>query len=81
MTDYKLGEKNQFDIEYGLTVLREDDGSVVRAEAQAANQEIQTVYPQRNQPGNLEPEFGQRSAPTEIHHCPAGSLSVGLFGL
>jgi hypothetical protein len=52
MTGYKLGEKNQVDIEYGLTVLRED-GSVAYTEPQAANQKIQTYYPQRYQPGEL----------------------------
>jgi hypothetical protein len=52
MTGYKLGDKNQVDIEYGLTVLRED-GSVAYAEPQAANQKIQTYYPQRYQPGEL----------------------------
>jgi hypothetical protein len=52
MTGYKLGEKNQVDIEYGLTVLRED-GSVAYTEPQAANQKIQTFYPQRYQPGEL----------------------------
>jgi hypothetical protein len=52
MTGYKLGDKNQVDIEYGLTVLRED-GSVAYAEPQAANQKIQTFYPQRYQPGVL----------------------------
>jgi hypothetical protein len=52
MTGYKLGDKNQVDIEYGLTVLRED-GSVAYSEPQAANQKIQTYYPQRYQPGVL----------------------------
>jgi hypothetical protein len=52
MTGYKLGEKNQVDIEYGLTVLR-DDGSVAYTEPQAANQKIQTFYPQHYQPGEL----------------------------
>jgi hypothetical protein len=52
MTGYKFGEKNQVDIEYGLTVLRED-GSVAYTEPQAANQKIQTYYPQRYQPGEL----------------------------
>jgi hypothetical protein len=52
MTGYKLGDKNQVDIEYGLTVLSED-GSVVYTEPQAANQKIQTYYPQRYQPGVL----------------------------
>jgi hypothetical protein len=52
MTGYKLGEKNAVDIEYGLTVLRED-GSVAYTEPQAANQKIETFYPQRYQPGEL----------------------------
>jgi hypothetical protein len=52
MTGYKLGEKNQVDIEYGLTVLRED-GSVAYMEPEAANQKIQSFYPQRYQPGVL----------------------------
>ncbi len=52
MTGYKLGDKNQVDIEYGLTVLRED-GSVAYTQPDAANQKIQTFYPQRYQPGEL----------------------------
>ena len=52
MTGYKFGDKNQVDIEYGLTVLGED-GSVAYTEPQAANQKIQTYYPQRYQPGEL----------------------------
>jgi hypothetical protein len=52
MTGYKLGDKNQVDVEYGLTVLRED-GSVAYTEPQAANQKLQTFYPQRYQPGEL----------------------------
>jgi len=52
MTGYKLSDKNQFDIEYGLTVLR-SDGSVAYSEAQAATAKDQTFYPQRYQPGVL----------------------------
>jgi hypothetical protein len=52
MTGYKFGDKNQVDVEYGLTVLRED-GSVAYSEPQAADQKIQTYYPQRYQPGVL----------------------------
>jgi len=52
MTGYKLGDKNQVDIEYGLSVLRED-GSVAYTEPQAADQKTQTFYPQRYQPGVL----------------------------
>jgi hypothetical protein len=52
MTGYKLGDKNQVDIQYGLTVLRED-GSVAYQQPDAATQKIQTYYPQRYQPGEL----------------------------
>ena len=52
MTGYKLGEKNQVDIDYGLRVLR-DDGSVAYEQPVAATQKIQTFYPQRYQPGEL----------------------------
>jgi hypothetical protein len=52
MTGYKLGEANQFDIEYGLQVLRAD-GSVAYSEPQAATGKEQTFYPQRYQPGVL----------------------------
>jgi hypothetical protein len=52
MTGYKLGEANQFDIEYGLQVLRAD-GSVAYSQPQAANEKEQTFYPQRYQPGAL----------------------------
>ena len=58
MTGYKFGEKNQVDIEYGLTVLGED-GSVAYTEPQAANQKIQTFYPQRYQPGELNLNLGK----------------------
>ena len=52
MTGYKLGERNRFDIEYGLTVLLAD-GSVAYSEPQAATAKDQTFYPQRYQPGVL----------------------------
>jgi len=52
MTGYKLSDNNQFDIEYGLTVLR-SDGSVAYTEPQAATAKDQTFYPQRYQPGVL----------------------------
>jgi hypothetical protein len=52
MTGYKLGDKNQVDVEYGITVLRED-GSVAYQQPDAATQKIQTYYPQRYQPGEL----------------------------
>jgi len=52
MTGYKLGEGNQFDIEYGLKVLLAD-GSVAYSEPQAAIAKDRTFYPQRYQPGVL----------------------------
>jgi hypothetical protein len=52
MTGYKLGDGNQFDIEYGITVLGAD-GSVAYSEPHAAAQKEQTFYPQRYQPGVL----------------------------
>jgi len=52
MTGYKLGEANQFDIEYGLTVLLAD-GTAAYSEPQAANAKDKTFYPQRYQPGVL----------------------------
>ena len=52
MTGYKLGEGNQFDIEYGLEVLLAD-GSVGYSLPQAATGKEQTFYPQRYQPGVL----------------------------
>lgn len=52
MTGYKLGERNLFDIEYGLTVLRAD-GSEAYSEPQAATAKDQAFYPQRYQPGVL----------------------------
>jgi len=61
MTGYKLGEKHEFDIEYGLTVLR-PDGSVAYAEPHAAAQKDQTFYPQRFQPGVLSLNFPKDQA-------------------
>ena len=52
MTGYKLGEKNQFDIEYGLTVLR-PNGQVTYSQPHAAEEKTQTFYPQRYNPGVL----------------------------
>jgi hypothetical protein len=56
MTGYKMGDKNQFDIEYGLTVLRAD-GTVAYSEPHAAAQKDQPFYPQRYQPGVLNLNF------------------------
>lgn len=56
MTGYKLGDKNQFNIEYGLQVLRAD-GSVAYSEPHAAAQQDQPFYPQRYQPGVLNLNF------------------------
>ncbi|SRR5579871_1379545 len=52
MTGYKIGEKNLFDIGYGLVVLRAD-GSVAYSQPEAANSKEMPFYPQRYQPGEL----------------------------
>ncbi|HYL38490.1 MAG TPA: hypothetical protein VEV17_21415 [Bryobacteraceae bacterium] len=52
MTGYKIGEKNLFDIEYGLVVLRAD-GSSAYSQPQAATAKEAPFYPQRYQPGEL----------------------------
>jgi len=52
MTGYKMGEGNQFDIGYGLSVLR-DDGTTAYQEPHAADLKEQPFYPQRYQPGVL----------------------------
>jgi hypothetical protein len=56
MTGYKLGDGNQYDIEYGLTVLRAD-GTVAYSEPHAAAQKDKPFYPQRYQPGVLNLNF------------------------
>lgn len=52
MTGYKIGDKNLFDIGYGLVVLR-TDGSVAYSQPEAANSKEAPFYPQRYQPGEL----------------------------
>jgi hypothetical protein len=64
MTGYKLGEANQFDIEYGLQVLRAD-GSVAYSEPQAATGKERTFYPQRYQPGVLNLNLAKDQTPGE----------------
>ena len=52
MTGYEIGEKNVFDIGYGLVVLR-SDGTVAYSQPEAANSKDAPFYPQRYQPGEL----------------------------
>jgi len=52
MTGYKIGDKNLFDIGYGLVVLRAD-GSEAYSQPEAANSKEAPFYPQRYQPGEL----------------------------
>jgi len=52
MVGYKIGEKNLFDIEYGLVVYRAD-GSVAYSQEQAASAKEAPFYPQHYQPGEL----------------------------
>ncbi len=64
MTGYKLGERNQFDIEYGLDVLR-GDGSLAYSQPQAAAGKEQSFYPQRYQPGALSLNLAKDQKPGE----------------
>ena len=64
MTGYKLGEANQFDLEYGLEVLRAD-GSVAYSQPQAATGKEQSFYPQRYQPGALSLNLAKDQKPGE----------------
>ena len=52
MTGYRLGEGNQHDVEYGVTVLR-PNGEVTYSQPRAAEEKTQTFYPQRYVPGEL----------------------------
>lgn len=52
MTGYKLGEKNRFDVEYGITVLR-PDGETTYSQPKAAEEKSEPFYPQRYTPGVL----------------------------
>ena len=52
MTGYKIGEKNHFDVEYGLKVLR-PNGEVTYEEPKAAEAKDETFYAQRYTPGIL----------------------------
>jgi len=52
MTGYKLGEKNRFEVEYGLQVLR-PNGEVSFAQPHAADEKNESFYPQRYTPGVL----------------------------
>lgn len=52
MTGYKLGEKNHFDVEYGLKVLR-PTGETTYEQPHAAEEKSESFYPQRYTPGVL----------------------------
>jgi hypothetical protein len=56
MTGYKLGEKNLYDIQYGLVVLRAD-GTTAYSQPEAADAKAAPFYPQRYQPGQLNLNF------------------------
>jgi len=61
MTGYKLGKNNEFDIQYGVTVLR-SDGTTAYSEPNAASLKNQPFYPQRYQPGELSLNFAKDQA-------------------
>jgi hypothetical protein len=52
MTGYKMGDKNHFDVEYGLKVLR-PNGETAYEQQKAAEAKDETFYPQRYTPGIL----------------------------
>jgi hypothetical protein len=52
MTGYKIGEKNHFDVEYGLKVLR-PSGETTYEQPHAADEKNESFYPQRYTPGVL----------------------------
>lgn len=52
MTGYKLGDKNRFDVEYGLRVLK-PSGETTYEQARAADEKNESFYPQRHTPGIL----------------------------
>jgi hypothetical protein len=52
ITGYKLGEKNRFQVDYGLTVLS-PSGKVLFSQPQAATEQEQPFYPRRWVPGIL----------------------------
>jgi hypothetical protein len=56
MTGYKIGEKNRFDIAYGLVVMRAD-GTTAYSQPEAATASETPFYPQRYQPGQLSLNF------------------------
>ena len=52
ITGFKLGDKNRFDVEYGLQVVG-SDGAVSYSNPRAAQETNETFYPQRYTPGSL----------------------------
>ena len=67
MTGYKLGEKNAVDIEYGLTVLRED-GSVAYSRTASRESEDPNFLPAALSARRAQSESGERSAARKIYH-------------
>src|SRR5260370_36533307 len=51
MTGYKLGEKNRFDVEYGVKALRPKDQRTYH-QPPAAGEKEEAFYPQRYPPAN-----------------------------
>src|SRR5580692_2423020 len=76
MTGYKLGDGNQYDIEYGLTVLRAD-GSVAYSEPHAAAQKDKPFYPQRFQPGVLNLNFPKNQVTGQYTIVPTVRDNLG----
>ena len=76
MTGYKLGDKNQVDIDYGITVLRED-GSVAYTAAGRRDSEDPDVLSAALSAGRAQLESRERPAARKIHHRSHCSDNVG----
>jgi hypothetical protein len=62
MAGYNFGDKNRFDVSYGVT-LKDAVGKVLYAKPDAARQTAESVYPTRFVPGAFGVELDPKSAP------------------
>lgn len=64
ITGYKLSERNRFQVEYGISVLR-PSGEVLYTEPNAASEKDESFYPKRYVPGVLSLKLDSDIAPGE----------------
>lgn len=76
ITGYKFGPKNEFDVSYGLELLRPNGGSVFR-QADAAKESKVTFYPQRYVPAGMSLNLEKNIAPGEYTLVVLVSDKVG----